>query len=153
MVHSRHPKRQSVKVYISHSELDTVFARHVRNLLVQRVNAQVFTTEELSAAEKWKPKLRNELSSADVVIALLTPSSVDNKWVLHEIGAAWALEKPIIPVVSRRDILNKMPLSLESAHIIELTDVETREHADKFVDAFEESLAAAHLTKLVETPN
>jgi nucleoside 2-deoxyribosyltransferase len=113
----------------------------------------VFTTEELSAAEKWKPKLRNELSSADVVIALLTPSSVDNKWVLHEIGAAWALEKPIIPVVSRRDILNKMPLSLESAHIIELTDVETREHADKFVDAFEESLAAAHLTKLVETPN
>ena len=141
----RHPKRHPVKVFISHANVDIVFARHIRNLLVQRVNAQVFTTEDLSAGEKWEPKLRNELSSTDVVVALLTPHSADNSWVLHEIGAAWALEKPIIPVVTRRDILSKMPVSLEGSHIIELADVETPEHADKFVDAFEESLAAAHL--------
>jgi nucleoside 2-deoxyribosyltransferase len=122
-----------------------VFARHVRNLLVHRVNAQVFTTEDLSAGEKWESKLRNELSSTDVVVALLSPRSVDSSWVLHEIGAAWALEKPIIPVVTRRDVLNKMPVSLDRARIIELTDVDTRENADKFVDGFEESLAAAHL--------
>jgi nucleoside 2-deoxyribosyltransferase len=145
MSQARNSKRQPLKVFISHSNVDMVFARHVRNLLVQRVNAQVFTTEDLSAGEKWESKLRNELSSTDVVVALLTPHSVDSSWVLHEIGAAWALEKPIIPVVTRRDVLNKLPVSLEGAHIIELTDVETREHADKFVDAFEESLAAAHI--------
>jgi nucleoside 2-deoxyribosyltransferase len=125
--------------------VDTVFARHVRNLLVERVNAEVFTTDDLSAGEKWEPKLRNELSSTDVVVALLTPNSVISSWVLHEIGAAWALEKPIIPVVARRDVLNKMPVSLEGAQVIELTNVDSRENADKFVDAFEESLAAAHL--------
>ena len=145
MRQARHPKRHQIKVYISHSELDTGFARHVRNLLVQRVNAEVFTGEDLSAAEAWQSKLRNELSSTDVVVALLTPSSVDNKWVLHEIGAAWALGKPIIPVLTRRDVLNKMPVSLERSHIIELSDVETPENAEKFVAAFEESLAAAHL--------
>ena len=148
MSQARHPRRQQVKVFISHShvEPDMVFARDVRNLLVQRLNAQVFTTEDLSAAEKWEPKLRNELSSADVVVALLTPNSLTSRWLL-EIGAAWALEKPIIPVVTRRDVLNKMPASLErSSHIIELSHVETRENADKFVDAFEESLAAAHLS-------
>ncbi len=145
MRQTRHPKRQTVKVFISHSNVDTIFARHVRNLLVQRVNAEVFTTEDLSAGEKWEPKLRNELSSTDVVVALLTPTSVGSSWVLHEIGAAWALKKPIIPVVTRRDVLNKMPVSLERAHIIELADVETPENADRFVDAFEESLAAAHL--------
>jgi nucleoside 2-deoxyribosyltransferase len=146
MRQTRHPKRQTVKVFISHSNVDTVFARHVRNLLVQRVNAEVFTTEDLSAGEKWESKLRNELSSTDVVVALLTPTSVGSSWVLHEIGAAWALKKPIIPVVTRRDVLNRMPISLERSHIIELGDVETPEHADKFVDAFEESLAAAHLS-------
>jgi nucleoside 2-deoxyribosyltransferase len=145
MSQARHPKRQQVKMFISHSNVDMVFARHVRNLLVQRVNAQVFTTEDLSAGEKWESKLRNELSSSDVVVALLTPHSVDSSWVMHEIGAAWALEKPIIPVVTRRDVLNKLPVSLEGAHIIELADVETPEHADKFVDAFEESLASARL--------
>jgi nucleoside 2-deoxyribosyltransferase len=115
MSQARHPKRQQVKVFISHSEVDSVFARHVRNLLVQRLNAQVFTTDDLSAAEKWEPKLRNELSAADVVVALLTPNSVESSWVLLEIGAAWALEKPIMPVVSRRDVLNKMPASLEGS--------------------------------------
>src|SRR5579863_3509966 len=135
MRQARHSPHQPVKVYLIHSEVDMVFARHLRNLLVQRVNAKVFTTEELSAGEKWEPVLRNELSATDMVVALLTPSSVDDKWVLHEIGAAWALEKPIIPVVTRRDVLNKMPVSLEKAHIIELTDVQTRENADRFVDA------------------
>lgn len=144
MRQTRHPKRQTVKVFISHSDVDMVFARHVRNLLVQRLNAEVFTTEDLSAGEKWESKLRNELSSTDVVVALLTPASVGSSWVLHEIGAAWALKKPIIPVVTRRDVLNKMPVSLETSQIIELGDVETPENADKFVDAFE-SLTTARL--------
>ncbi len=142
MRQTRHPKRQSVKVFISHSNVDTVLARHMRNLLLQRVNAQVFTTEDLSAGEKWQSRLRSELSSSEVVLALLTPHSSNDSWVLHEIGAAWALGKPIIPVVTRRDVLNKMLISLERAHIIELTDVDTPENADKFVDAFEEGLAA-----------
>jgi nucleoside 2-deoxyribosyltransferase len=149
MSQARHPKRQQVKVFISHSEADLVFARNVRKLLVQRVNAQVFTTEDLSAGEKWEPKVRSKLSSTDVVVALLTPHSVGSSWVLLEIGAAWALEKPIMPVVTRRDVLNQMPASLEgSSHILELADVETGKNEDKFIDAFEafkETLAAAHL--------
>lgn len=145
MSQARHFKHQSIKVFISHSDADMIFARHVRNLLVRRVNAQVFTTEDLSPGQKWESKLRNELSSADVVVALLTPNSVDSSWVLQEIGAAWALEKLIIPVVTKRDVLSKLPVSLERSCIIELADVETPENADKFVDAFEESLAAVHL--------
>jgi predicted nucleotide-binding protein len=74
MSQPRNPKRQQPRVFISHSNVDAVFARHVRNLLVQRLNAQVFTTEDLSAGEKWQSKLRNELSSTDVVVALLTPN-------------------------------------------------------------------------------
>ena len=145
MREARHFTDARVKVYISHSESDIVFAQHVRNLLVQRVNADVFTTEGLSAGEKWESKLRIELSSSDVVVALLTPTSVGSSWVLQEIGAAWALKKPIIPVVTRRDVLTKMPVSLERAYIIELADVETPENANKFVDEFEASLSAAHL--------
>lgn len=146
MRQTKYPRRQAVKVFISHSDLDTVFARHVRNLLVRRVNAQVFTTEDLSAGEKWQSKLRDELSSSDVVVALLTPHSAHDSWVLHEIGAAWALKRPIIPVITRRDVLNEMPVSLERSPVIELADVETPENADKFVNAFEENLAAAQLS-------
>jgi nucleoside 2-deoxyribosyltransferase len=141
----RHSEGEPVRVFISHSIADQVLARTIRNLLVHRVNAQVFSTEDLSAGERWETKLRNELAAADVVVAILTPHSVDSSWVLHEIGAAWALEKPIIPLVTRRDVLNKMPVPLSRAQVIELPDVESAENADKFVGAFEESLDAAHM--------
>jgi nucleoside 2-deoxyribosyltransferase len=146
MGQATHHKRQPVKVYIIHSDVDLDFARRVRNLLFYRLNAQVCTTEEVQASEKWERKLRNELSSADVVLALLTPHSVDFSRVLHEIGAAWALGKLIIPVVTRRDVLNKLPASLERAPSIESSDVDTPENEAKFVAAFEESVTAAHLS-------
>jgi hypothetical protein len=84
------------------------------------------------------------LTEADVVLALLTPGSVDSKWVLHEIGAAWAMQKLIIPVVSQRDILNKMPIPLQDTQAIELSDLANPLNADRFVNTFE-SLATARL--------
>lgn len=145
MSEAKHSRPQHpIKVFVSHSAVDTVFARKLRNLLFQRANARVFTTEELSAGEKWESKLRNELAAADVVVVLLTPNSVDSSWVLHEIGAAWALGKPIIPVVTRRDVLNKMPVPLEHAKVVELKDLESSESAERFVREIEDSLAAVH---------
>src|ERR1700733_10721863 len=128
MGQTRQPKSQPVKVYIIHSDVDLDFARQVKTLLFYRLNAQVGTTENVQASEKWERKLRHELSSADVVLALLTPHSVDFSRVLHEIGAAWALGKLIIPVVTRRDVLNKLPASLERAPSIESSDVDTPEN-------------------------
>lgn len=136
-----------LRVFISHSDVDMVSARKLRNLLVQRANASVFTTEDLSAGEKWENKLRDQLSAADVVVALLTPTSVHSNWVLHEIGAAWALGKPIVPVITRRDVLNNMPVSLAHAQPIRMTDVENSENADKFLGAFQTSLASAHILR------
>jgi nucleoside 2-deoxyribosyltransferase len=140
-------RQHPLRVFISHSDVDMVAARKLRNLLVHRANAYVFTTEDLSAGEKWENKLRDQLSAADVVVALLTPTSVHSNWVLHEIGAAWALGKPIVPVITRRDVLNNMPVSLINAQAIHLTDVESNENADKFLGAFQTSLASAHIQR------
>jgi nucleoside 2-deoxyribosyltransferase len=134
--------QRAIRVFIIHSGSDAVFTRKLRNLLVQRSNAQVFTADDLSAGEKYMPKLRRELEGADVVVAVLTPASIDSGWVMHEIGAAWALEKLIVPVVTRREVLSGIPLALEGTHFIELTDVDSSENADKFMEAFEESIAA-----------
>lgn len=139
---ANHAPSRPVRVFLTHAPLDNVLARKVRRVLFQRTNAQVFTTEDLSAGEEWEKKLRKELSSADIVVALLTPKAVDSSWVLHEIGAAWALQKPIIPLITRRDVLNKMPVPLEGANAIELTDLETAENEDKFIDAFEAGISA-----------
>jgi nucleoside 2-deoxyribosyltransferase len=122
-----------------------ILGRKVRNLISQNFNAQVFATADLSAAEKWETKVRNELLAADVVVALLTPSAVASSWVLQEIGAAWALRKPIIPLVTRRGVLNSIPISLEPFQAIELAGVEKPEDVEKFLNALDESLAMANV--------
>lgn len=147
MADLRHSGRQHpIRVFISHSEGDLVFARKLRNLLAHHGTAQVFSTDDLTAGDKWEGKLRNELSAADAVLVLLTPTSVHSSWVLHEIGAAWALEKPIIPVITRRDVLDELPVALARTQVIELGDVENPGNAEEFVRAFENSLAAAHIS-------
>jgi hypothetical protein len=142
-IHPRHEHR--IKIFLSHASVDMVLGRKVRNLISQNFNAQVFATEDLSAGEKWETKLRNELSAADVVVALLTPGSVGSSWVLQEIGAAWALRKPIVPLVTRREVLNSMPISLEPYQAIELAGVDKPEDVERFLSALDESLAAAHV--------
>jgi hypothetical protein len=143
---ARHPKHEHrIKIFLSHASADMVLGRKVRSLISQNFNAQVFATEDLSAGEKWETKLRNELSTADVVVALLTPGSIASSWVLQEIGAAWALRKPIIPLVTRREVLNSMPISLEPYQAIELAGVDKPEDVERFLSALDESLAAAHV--------
>jgi hypothetical protein len=72
----------------------------------------------------------NELVAADVVVAILTPAALRSSWVLQEMGADWGLRKPIIPVVTRRDVLNEMPDSIKGGAVIELADVESAANAE-----------------------
>src|SRR6266704_5791171 len=100
-------RRETLRVFISHSGSvdDTAFARKLKRLLSQRLDARVFSADDLSAGGNWEAKLRNELAEADVVVALLPPEAIHSSWVLQEIGAAWAMEKLIIPIITRRDVL------------------------------------------------
>src|SRR5437763_1509641 len=77
-------RKRPIRVFLSHSYNDTVLAHKIRNLLFHRLGLQVFLHEDLSAGENWQPKLRKELENADVFVALLTPSSVADSWLLQE---------------------------------------------------------------------
>ena len=148
MSRSKHSnRRHPLRVFVSHSGslADAGFARELSRLLSQRLDARVFTADDLNASENWQVKLRNELVEADVILALLPPGAVNSSWILQEIGAAWALQKLIIPVVTNRDILKKLPVSLEGSRALEFTDVDTPEKADQFVQEFQDSLAMSHV--------
>ena len=141
--------QKQIKVFLSYAYADLDRARRIRNLLFHQLGLQVFLHEDLSAGENWRPKLRKELEHTDVFVALLTPASVTDSWLLQETGAAWALEKPIVPIVTRRDVLNNFPMALDPHAMIEinyLDKLEDPESADKFVRAFEGTLAASNVS-------
>ena len=102
------------------------------------------TPEDLSAGQKWAAKLRNELAEADLVFVLLPPDAVHSSWVLQEIGAVWALEKLIIPIVTRRDVLKQLPVDLQGSRALEFREIDIPKNADEFLQEFQDSLMASH---------
>ena len=162
-------RRMAYEVFVSHAYKDRWIARHMVKEMESMAKGRVTVfldekdievgrpiAKEVRKAIKqcdegpnWRPKLRKELEHADIFVALLTPWSVTDSLLLQEIGAAWALEKTIASIVTRRDVLNNFPIALDPLAMIEinyLDRLEEPENADKFIRAFENALTATRLS-------
>ena|GEM_PF-979024 len=135
--------KQDLRVFLSYATADREYGRRLRGLLSKRSNLRIFTTETLSAGEDWESKLRDELSQSDIFVVLLSLNSVDSGWVLHELGAAWALDKPIIPVVTNSEVFSKIPMDLRKAQLIEVECLESHPQVIKqILERYEEAAAS-----------
>jgi len=131
--------KRALHVFLSYAAADREYARKLFNLLSQRSNLHIFTLEGLSAGEAWESKLKDELSQCDIFIVLLSSNSVNSKWVLSELGAAWALNKLIIPVVTNTEVLSKIPMDLRKTYSVESTYLEDHpEVIDQILERYKE---------------
>jgi hypothetical protein len=94
------------RVFLSYAPADRVHGHKLRDLLSQ-----------------WS----NLLNQCDVFIVLLSPHALTSLWVLQELGAAWGLAKPIVPVVTDPERLVKIPMELRDALIVDIKDLENPE--------------------------
>lgn len=87
------------KVFISASHKDRYLARDIGRRL-KDVKAQVTYSElTMSAGTEFEKTFMKLLQDSDEIIVVLTNNSVDNLWMMFEIGAASSLRKKITPVV------------------------------------------------------
>lgn len=87
------------KVFISASHKDRDLARDLARRL-KDVNVQVSYSElSLAAGSNYAETVMKFLKRADEIILILTNNSIDNLWMMFEIGAASSLRKKITPVV------------------------------------------------------
>lgn len=56
-----------------------------------------FSSEDITAGQKWRAEIDNALNLADCAIICIGPSAVVSPWVLYETGAIGS-RKPIIPI-------------------------------------------------------
>jgi len=129
--------KQTIRIFLSYVTADREYAHKLYSLLSKRPNLYIFTPEMLSAGEAWESILKKELSQSDIFVVLLSANSVDSEWVLHELGAAWALNKPIIPVVTHPEVFSKIPLTLRQIKLIEIKELEKPEVIDQILERYE----------------
>ncbi len=129
--------KEALRIFLGYAAANRTDARKLRSLLSKRPDLRIFTTETLSAGEDWESKLKGEISQCEVFMVLLSPNSVDSRWVLHELGAAWALDKPILAVVTDPEVVSKIPLKLRRVDIVQIKDLEKPEVVSRVLERYE----------------
>ncbi|KOP25075.1 hypothetical protein AMR41_16785 [Hapalosiphon sp. MRB220] len=100
-------------LFVSYASQDSLKAKElVSNLKEVQVSgwldqADIATDEEISSV------LRDSIRKGNAVLVLISPASVNNRWVEFEVSAGQALGKTIIPVIiSGENVEEKLPSSM-----------------------------------------
>lgn len=134
-------KKNSLNVFLSYSSKDRLYAEKILSLLAQKPKIRVFTDKMLSAGEDWESRLKEEISRSDLFLVLISSNSVNSKWVLHELGAAWAIDKPIISITINPELKSQIPLLLTKDQLINFEDLDKHENIDRLFDQVNEMVA------------
>ena len=86
-------------VFISASHKDRDLARDLARRLKEVSVGVTYSELTASVGSNYEKTVMGLLKSADEIIVILSSNSVDNFWMMFEIGAASSLRKKITPVV------------------------------------------------------
>ena len=109
------PSASDPTVFLSYARTDVQVAREVAKRLRQQgiaVWLDVESIKSLKAGQNWEQTIRQALLSADVVVVLVTPNSLESSWVAHEWTAAFRQSRLVIPVVAGGLTFADLPSSL-----------------------------------------
>jgi TIR domain len=90
-------------VFLSYSNRDKEPAARIYNKVLAAAGRIFMAPKEISPGEDFGEMIRNALVHSREVWLLLSPDSIKSEWVISEWGAAWALEKKIVPILYRCD--------------------------------------------------
>ena len=88
---------------------------------------EVWSDDQLRAGDDWSDVLRSRIRESDYFVLLLTPKTLESSWVHQELGAAWALGKRIVAVVSDRRLLDKLPVDLAGVPTVAISEMDKLE--------------------------
>jgi TIR domain len=113
-------------VFLSYSHEDHVWAKEFAEALKEQGLAIWFDEWELKPGDKTADAMEKALRESQALIFLLGPKSLDKPSLFFEIGAALALKKRIIPVLSEGVERSKMPgVLLHRPHVVRKDPEET----------------------------
>lgn len=99
-------ERLTIDAFISYSSKDRLIAEEMKSRL-EKQHLNVFMSEKtIKAGDTWTNVVKNAITSAKVVVVIVTPNSIDSEWVMAEAGAGWALGKTVIPAIMLVDTGN-----------------------------------------------
>jgi hypothetical protein len=104
---------RKLKVFVSHSSKDKPFASILVDVLKRREYAPWIDSEQIVVGENLLREVGNGLSTMDVLLAIVSQSSLSSGWVEEELSYA------MLRVIADREVL-LLPFRIDSTAITEL---------------------------------
>lgn len=106
------------EVFLSYSSDNSSEARTVSDAITHSGKRVFLAEKSIHPGHDFEDAIRKALKGSREVWLLVSPQSMQSEWVTTEWGAAWALEKKIVPILFRCDV-NNLPERLKRIHCID----------------------------------
>ena len=129
------PMKEPVRrrVFLSYSRQDQAIAGQLIESL-EKVGQSVWSDRELRPGDDWQMETERALEEADAVIVVVSPASLQSKFVTEEWGTALAQSKRVIPVLTGGARASKLPSGLAQKYAVNL-DVDFSKGVDQIIAA------------------
>lgn len=101
------------KVFISYSHADHSWAREFAKSMVDHGIDVWFDQFTVRAGDSLSDALEDGLRKSDALVLLITPESLGRPNLFFELGAAFGLNKKIIPIISEDIDTTALPIPLK----------------------------------------
>lgn len=136
-----------MKIFISHSEKDQAIAKVLVDYLLASLKFSDDQEVRASSVEGHGFKfgnldgnIKDDLNIAPYVIVLITKESLRSYWVMIEVGAAWALSKTMIPIISPEIKFDELHDVIKNSHCILISNTKVSEKLSDMVNEIHNTL-------------
>lgn len=107
-------------VFLSYSRKDSSIMRRVRDDL--RANGLTVWTDEgiEPGSDSWKMNIESAIKEAGCLVAILSPDSVDSRWVRAELDYAEAQRKKVYLILARGDESDAVPFGYAASQWMDI---------------------------------
>ena len=135
-------KEKPVEVFLSYAAKDKDRAGELKQLLLQQPNVRVTTSDMFSAGGNWPAQLQDAIRKCDLFIVLASPHSLESSWVMLEFGAAFGMGRPLVVVLTRRELITRIPAAMQAFQAIDLKDLKKPKILSELLERTEKRSAA-----------
>lgn len=109
----------AAKIFWSYAQPDMDFVRHLAAVMAKEGVDSFLPERDVPPGENWQQRFLDELRGSAIVIPVLSPEALRSNLFLMELGAAWALNKPMIPITRDNEVdTATMPASIDRLHVL-----------------------------------
>lgn len=105
------------RIFFSYTAKDSAYAELLADLLKEK-GFDTWTDANLTEGEEWSSRMLAALKKSDLFIPLVSKEFFESSYALMELGAAYSLDKRIIPILTSGDV-EHLPLRFRKFQVVD----------------------------------